>query len=89
MKRTLAIALSALAVAATSAQATTQAPQPSFADYPLVEANVPARADAGRNASTALPQPSFVDYVAIHTDARIYASTLAVSQALPQPSFAN
>jgi hypothetical protein len=89
MKRTLAIALATLAVAATSAQATTQAPQPSFADYPLSEANVPARTDAGRNAGSALPQPSFVDYVAVEADGRPASSSRLVVAEFPQPSFAN
>lgn len=88
MKRTLAIALSALALAATGAQAATQAPQPSFVDYPLVEANVASRMDA-RNLERSLPQPSFVDYVVIEPVASSGSSALVASHALPQPSFAN
>jgi hypothetical protein len=94
MKRTLAIALSSIALAAAtsvSAQTITKGPQPSFIDYPLVEANVPARAGAERNANRAVPQPSFLDYVAVEADERAVRNTATVlaEQGLPKPSFAN
>lgn len=86
MKRTLAIALS---LAASSAFAQTNVPQPSFVDYPLVEANVPARADQNsRNASQAVPQPSFIDYVVIKADERPVSSGSTIVAEFPKPSFA-
>lgn len=86
MKRTLAIALS---LAASSAFAQTGAPQPSFIDYPVVEASVPARADASRDTRQALPQPSFIDYVAIEADQPVTTSGRTIVAEFPKPSFAN
>lgn len=89
MKRTLAIALSSIALAAsTSAFAQSlNGPQPSFVDYPLVEANLPVRAEAHRNDTQAWPQPSFIDYVAIEPGAVTGSGGTVVAEGLPQPSF--
>jgi hypothetical protein len=87
MKRTLAIALSTIALAAASS---VSAQTPSFVDYPLVEANVPTRADANSGEKVALPQPSFVDYVAIEPSSVASSGGLQLAgQDLPKPSFAD
>jgi hypothetical protein len=102
MKRTIAIALSSIALAASAsafAQTTIKGPQPSFADYPLVEASIPARADAERKVNRAVPQPSFIDYAVIESDSSTGASapadepstgkTTFAGHRFPQPSFMN
>lgn len=90
MKRTLAISLSTLALAAISANALAQAPQPSFVDYVAITA-APSSGSTARAAdlSRAFPQPSFVDYVAIAPAPSGAGSTVAAVQGFPQPSFSN
>lgn len=89
MKRTLAIALSTLALAATAAQA--QAPQPSFVDYVAIETDGLSRNAGGAEVTRAFPQPSFVDYAAIEAADKptVAGSTVAVAQGFPKPSFSN
>jgi hypothetical protein len=88
MKRTLAIALSTLALAATAVQAET--PKPSFMDYAPLEAG---DSSAGRTpiaiSRLDVPQPSFIDYVAIAGDASTggSSSVTVASQDFPAPSF--
>jgi hypothetical protein len=97
MKRILAIALSTLALGATGAQATTQAPQPSFIDYAPIEVGTTAdHAVAGNTAAVVegnFPQPSFVDYAAIEAGEASTGSSIAdtvfAGEGFPQPSFAN
>jgi opacity protein-like surface antigen len=93
MKRTLAIALSTLALAATSIQAQSLAPQPSFIDHVPLDASQwngstgssTAIAASGRD----LPQPSFVDYVLIEPDGTSVGSRSmsAAAHGFPKPSF--
>ena len=92
MKRTLAIALSTLALAATSAQAQSL-PQPSFIDHVPLDAS---QWNGSTGSSTAiaasrrdLPQPSFVDYVPIEPDGTSVGSRTmgAAAHNFPKPSF--
>jgi len=94
MKRTLAVALSTLALAASGVQAQSLSlPQPSFIDHvPLVA----EEQDASRGATTAatttrqdMPQPSFVDYVPIEAyTASAGGSAMRMARhRFPAPSF--
>lgn len=87
MKRTLAIALSSLALAATSAQAV----QPSFVDYAPIQASASSGASAGASVNGDFPKPSFVDYASIEAGQSSLSSSpvIVAGQAFPQPSFAN
>lgn len=94
MKRTLAIALSTLALTATAVQAQSL-PQPSFVDYvPLTAADSSSRGTTSATARQDMPQPSFIDYVAIEpgdastgSSAGSARSMSVASQRLPEPSF--
>lgn len=91
MKRILAIALSTLALGATAAQATTQAPQPSFVDYAPIAASASETGNAVVNRD--FPQPSFIDYAAIEageaSTGSSVANTVVASEGFPKPSFTN
>jgi hypothetical protein len=88
MKRTLAIALSTLALAATAVQAESL-PQPSFVDHAPVAAGSNAGNTSAANAHLDMPRPSFVDHVAIEPgDSSTGSSSMTLaSQDLPVPSF--
>lgn len=92
MKRTLAVALSTLALAASGAQAQTLLqPQPSFIDHiPLVAEEQNASGGGTMAASTrqGMPQPSFVDYVPLEADASArHSGERMARHAFPAPSF--
>lgn len=91
MKRTLAIALTTLALSVTAAQAESL-PQPSFIDHvPWTAGDSNARGTATAISRRDMPQPSFVDYVAIETgDSSTGGSRTSMSVAsgdVPRPSF--
>lgn len=91
MKRTIAVALSTLALAASGAQAQTLLqPQPSFIDHiPLVAEEQNASSGGAMASSThqGMPQPSFVDYVPLEADASAGHSGRMARHTFPAPSF--
>lgn len=98
MKRTLAITLSTLALAAATgveAQALAlQQPQPSFVDHIPLQPGDLLDSSGGSTAIAStrrqeMPQPSFVDYVAIEAESWSAGTSYAgeISHNFPSPSF--